>query len=342
MSPTCNRGLKKINWEFEIYNCDTNLIQQIKNICESISKEYKIELTKNNIKISLKLNKSNYKSFIINNFKDITQHMSIKETILQNQILNIDNIEEIISDYLTNLNNSIKLLDINNIDISNFISLYKINYNKIKEELEKIDKYLTKDILLFYNMDGKLLQIKNNINLYLRKHKYYIEYKKNLLYPLYYNYIQKNNYIHFSNYTENINENKILNLLKEINEDDEQIQYNNYINNVIKEEFNIQSTEDKSIEDKSTEDNSIDDFINEINILKLEIAKLYDNITYEKKKLNNKDVNKDNILKLIDNYRIEIDKLDDKLNLTNQLYVRKLTEMAKKNNTYSETLNTFS
>lgn len=198
---TKNRGLKKVKWSFKILNCkieNINKISKISKISKLISKDYKIIFTNDNLEIDMTLTNPNYKSFIINSFKEVVQIDDIIIKCDNIKILEVDiyNIYDIIVNIIIDIEDKIKLLknSVNNHSI--FLELYSNTFESKINEIKKVFNYLNKDSLAFFKItDIKFLEIERQINLLDKMYSFYINYKKHLLIYIYNdNLLINNNY----------------------------------------------------------------------------------------------------------------------------------------------------
>lgn len=195
---TKSRGLKKAKWSFKILNCKIENLNKISEISKLISKDYKITFTNDILEIDITLKNTNYKSFIINSFKELIPINDIIIECDKTKVLVIDiyNIYDIIVNIIIDIEDEIKLLKnaVNNYAI--FLELYSKNFESKINEIQKFLQYLNKDSLAFFKInDVNFLEIERQSNLLDKTYSFYKNYKKHLLI-----YIYNDNLLINSNY----------------------------------------------------------------------------------------------------------------------------------------------
>jgi hypothetical protein len=183
-----NRGLKKAKWSFKILNYEIENLNKISEISKKISKDYKITFTNDILEIDITLKNSNYKSFILNSFKEITSINNLIIECAKTKVLEIDiyNIYDILINIIIDIDDEIKLLKnaVNN--HSTFLELYSNNFESKINEIKKFLKYLNKDSLSFFKIiDVNFLEIERQSNLLDRIYAFYKNYKKHILIHIY-------------------------------------------------------------------------------------------------------------------------------------------------------------
>lgn len=209
-----NRGLKKAKWTFKILKYNIENIKQISEISKSISTDYKITFTNDNLEIDITLKNSNYSSFIINSFKEIipSSDVIIDDAKTKNLDFNIDNIYDIIVNLIIDIESEIKLLNNSKNSYSYFLELYSKDFESQIDKIKIFLNFLNVDSLDFFKITGiNDLEILRQYSLLYKVNSFYTSYKKNLLSYNYHNSLLISNNHKLTEIT--LDENKMINYL---------------------------------------------------------------------------------------------------------------------------------